>query len=925
MLLTNIRSYLSKNNELCSLVDDCEADIIALTETWLTSKVSNSELLRCNKSYNIYRCDRTNTTGGGVLLAVNKCYESFSIPIKCDIESVWCCLSVNFKKIVIGVCYRAPSSDSSFCDNLYDCLNQVTVQFPAAEIIIMGDFNFPSICWSGSCPFSSPSSSEANRFIELCADFNLHQIVSSPTRVTKTTSSLLDLVLTSSTDLLSSVVHSPGLSDHNVLHFSITLSLSPSRNRFKTIRDYRRGNFEAINSALSTFLDQFLTNFDNRPLELNWQMFKRKVNKLYNQFIPIKQVFSNNKAPWYNRSLNRLSNKKKRLFRIARHSQCQYKWEAYKNAASTYLAALKASKYSFFHTTLPNMLKSNPKGFWRVFQCNDAQTISLTTPNGDPVPSQQCATILNNTFIQSFSSSRPDNELPHVTPSNFPPMNPIIFEPTGIKKIIKNLKLSSSCGADGITSKFLKNTIEYCSIIFKYIFSQSLRSASLPQDWKMGKVVPIFKSGETHNPLNYRPISLTSIPCKIMEHVIFTHLVNFLEDNNFFCKFQHGFRKSFSCETQLLSFTHDLHTYLDSGFPIDCVFLDFCKAFDKVNHLLLLYKLSVLNIDPAIVNWIRAFLLSRFQFVATNDSVSDMAPVESGVPQGSVLGPLLFLIYINDLPNNISSQICLFADDCVVYRRITTTSDVANLQSDLNHVHNWCVTWRMELNTKKCKYMRVSRSNAASSTYVINNINLESVTAYRYLGVHITNDLSWKHHVEHIISKSNRTLGYIKRNHFLAPSSLKLLLYTTYIRPQLEYASSVWDPHQSILINAIEAVQNRSVRFILANYHRTASVTEMKAILNIPPLAIRRKQARISLFHKIYYHNATLRSLFVQPPPFTSARRDHCHKVKVSFSNTVACAQSFLPKTTVEWNNLPSSIVNIRDPILFKHALINMI
>lgn len=174
------------------------------------------------------------------------------------------------------------------------------------------------------------------------------------------------------------------------------------------------------------------------------------------------------------------------------------------------------------------------------------------------------------------------------------------------------------------------------------------------------------------------------------------------------------------------------------------------------------------------------------------------------------------------------------------------------------------------------------------------------MSSYRYPGVHITNNLSWRHHVQHILSKANRSLGCLKGNYFLALSSLKLLFYTTYAQPQLEYASSVWEQHHSTLIYVIEAVQNRVARFRLRSYHHTPSVREMKAILNIPLYVLRRKQARILLFNKIYHHNVALHLLFIHPPHFTSAHWDHCHKVSVIYCNTVSCSKSLLLKTSVD-------------------------
>lgn len=925
-VFTNIRSFFPKKDDLCSVINDSNADIIVLTETWLNSKITTPELFQCNKQYVVYRSDRTGRIGGGVLLAVNESIDCFSVPINTNLELIWCCLTLSFKKILLGVCYRSPSSDSSFCDDLYDCLNQITTRFHGAEIMLLGDFNFPTIVWSHINPFSYPASAEADRFISICSDFGITQIVSRPTRVTPHTSSLLDLILTSSADNVSTVTHIPGLSDHDILHFTLTITQPKMHRQKQKFRDYKKANYTAINSELSSFLDTFLPLHLERCVETNWSIFKNKIADLVTKYVPLRTVYTKNKAPWYNTYLNRLSNKKKRLFRTAKHSLKQTHWLAYKKAANSYLSALRSAKSSFFNCTLPTLLKANPKRFWYTIRgSTNKPTISLLTCSGDSVPTHLCATILNDTFTQSFSSPKIPDQMPAISPTNYHFMDPIAFDATGIKSVIKKSKPKVSCGVDEINIIFLQNTVEYCSIILQCIYSQSYNSGTIPRDWKTGKVIPIHKTGSTHDPHNYRPISLTSVPCKIMEHVIYTHLVTFLENNNFFTVTQHGFRKHFSCDTQLISFTNDLHVNLDSGFLTDCIFLDFSKAFDKVNHALLLYKLSVINIDPAVINWIRAFLTSRVQFVTVNDANSPSAPVDSGVPQGSVLGPLLFLIYINDLPTHVSSKMCLFADDCVLYRKIIHHSDIMTTQKDLNSINEWCRTWRMELNINKCKSMRISRTNVMSPTYLLNNTPLECVTSYRYLGVHITNNLSWKTHIDHITAKANRTLGYIRRNFSLAPSSLKLLLYTTYIRPQLEYASSVWDPGHVTLIHSLEAIQNRSARFILNNYQRTASITNMKAFLHLPLLSTRRKISRLCLFHKTFYHNTYLRSLWVQPPSYISSRLNHRQKVHLPHCNTVSYSHSFIPQTSKEWNYLPASLTCITDTDNFKLAVQGLI
>lgn len=248
------------------------------------------------------------------------------------------------------------------------------------------------------------------------------------------------------------------------------------------------------------------------------------------------------------------------------------------------------------------------------------------------------------------------------------------------------------------------------------------------------------------------------------------------------------------------------------------------------------------------------------------------------------------------------------------------------LQNDIDAISVWCRTWMMELNITKCKTLRVSRAASSSlPSYYLMNTLLEPVSSYRYLGVHISSTLTWSFHIESIINNANRMLGYIRRNFSSAPIYLKTLLYKTLVRSKLEYASSIWDPGSDTLINSLERIQNNAARFIYRNYSRTASVTSMKNTLHFPSLATRRKYLRLCLFHKIYYHNPYMRAKLMPPPSYISSRTDHQNKVGIMSCRTNACFQSFIPRTSQDWNHLPGPTAGIQDPSLFRTALANTV
>lgn len=246
---------------------------------------------------------------------------------------------------------------------------------------------------------------------------------------------------------------------------------------------------------------------------------------------------------------------------------------------------------------------------------------------------------------------------------------------------------------------------------------------------------------------------------------------------------------------------------MDENQQTDCIFLDFSKAFDRVAHGRLFTKLSTFCHDFLTISWLRNFISFRQQFTVVNGLSSLLSDVTSGVPQGSVLGPLLFLIYINDLPYKNSSRLRLFADNCVVYQKITSDTDHLILQNDLNTIVDWCKNWHMILSPTKCKYMTFSRKHDVSNfQYSINNTFLSKATSYKYHGIQFTPNLSWSSHISTICSKASKTLGFIRRNLRNSPSSVRKLAYLTFICPQLEFASSIWSPHQKYLIEMLESI-----------------------------------------------------------------------------------------------------------------------
>ena len=381
------------------------------------------------------------------------------------------------------------------------------------------------------------------------------------------------------------------------------------------------------------------------------------------------------------------------------------------------------------------------------------------------------------------------------------------------------------------------------------------------------------------------------------------------EINNIFNPLQHGFRKMRSCESQLLEFTNEISENLEKGKQTDVLVMDFAKAFDKVNHNLLLHKLHHYGIQGRTNRWIQAFLQGRSQTVALDGQLSDPVAVQSGVPQGSVLGPSLFLYYINDIQEGLGSTVRLFADDTIVYLTVVSDSDCRCLQSDLDKLATWENKWKMEFHPNKCQVLSITRKkNPIIYNYQLHNHPLEHVTSAKYLGCTINSSLDWDQHISNISAKANNTIGFLRRNLNIASTKTKETAYMTMVRPTVEYASTVWDPYEKSHINKLEMVQRRGARFVTHRYHNRSSVTDMLKDLQWTTLETRRKEARLILLFKIINQDIAVNPFNNLQRPTRLSRTNDSYSYAVPYASTQIRQLSFYPRTIRDWNLLPVEV-----------------
>jgi len=739
---------------------------------------------------------------------------------------------------------------------------------------------------------------------------NFQQSVKESTRK----ENILDIFLTNRPSLVNKCTTIPGLGDHE----AVLTDTNTKANRVKPIKRkimlWNRMDSHALKASAVILRDTFMEKFTTTSsVEDMWSFIKSSLGKMIENLVPTKMSTTRYNQPWINTEIKRLSRQKHRRYIKAKGKpKASKEYRRYIGIKRKCEQKCREAHSKFMSDLISPENDKNNKKFWSYIKSNrkdNTGVAPLQNENGILfTDSSSKANILNDQFSNVFNKNEDKSSIPNKGPSLHPNMSNITITENGVKKLLNNLNPHKATGPDDVPARLLKEIAEEIAPVFTNLFQASLNQGKIPRNWKTANVIPAFKKGNKAKPENYRPISLTCITCKIMEHIISSNLMTHLERNHILTDAQFGFRKNRSCETQLINTVQNLAKLLDNRSQIDTVLLDFSKAFDKVPHHRLRYKLEYYGVSGSTLNWIVDFLYERTQKVVLEGSCSGTASVDSGVPQGSVLAPVLFLIDINDLPDYITngSSTNLFADDSILYREIKSPQDAQLLQNDLENLMRWESDWLMEFHPQKCQILNITNKRTPIKyQYSIHGHNLETVDSAKYLGVHIHRQLNWNTHIDKIVSKANQTRSFIQRNLRKCPESTKELAYKAMVRPVLEYASTVWDPHTQENIKKVEMVQRRAARFVKNQYGQTSSVTEMLHHLQWQSLRERRAQAKVTMFYKITHNVVSLTAPVVIQPIVI---RGYSHRYLIPFARTLTYQRSFFPDTLRLWNSLPPTI-----------------
>ena len=469
----------------------------------------------------------------------------------------------------------------------------------------------------------------------------------------------------------------------------------------------------------------------------------------------------------------------------------------------------------------------------------------------------------------------------------------------------------------------LKELVDFIARLTSILLNRTMEDSTIPGDWKLAFVIVICKKGSKSIAENYRPISLTSVVCKLMETMIKKEIMDHLAQHNLLSPKQFGFISGRSTVTQLLHYLDRCIDKVVNGSVVDCIYLDFAKAFDTVPHKRLLSKLKAYGITGKLLKWIEAFLVGRTQAVKVNGVSSEFKAVFSGIPQGSVLGPILFIIYINDILDNINSEGFLFADDTKIFKTILGKDDAIALQSDIDSLEAWSDKWLLRFNPKKCHVLSLGKIEDTRYTmrYKIYDSELDHVFEEKDLGVTVDMQLKFEEHVASKVKIANAMVGLIRRSFSFLSCYLFRKLYLAFVRPHLEYAQAVWAPHSVKLVNMIENVQIRATK--LFDGLGSLDYSERLRKLNLPTLSHRRARgSMIELWkHFNVYTRESLSSTF-QPRERTTRAHDRQILERIPKDGSRGLqANSFYYRHSKTWNNLPADVVNAPTINSFKNRL----
>ena len=812
---------------------DSYIPFFVLTESHLKARHLDAEI-SC-ENYSIVRADRPQIMKGGVAIYIHNDLAIDNTYIYADtICQAAAVYNSTHNLLIVGI-YRPPTrnlptEEQSFSACLKK-LQEVIKVHEGADIQIYGDLNFPFIEWETREIDHSRRISEQNsakNLLEFMQKNLLLQLVTETTRHDKST---LDLLLTNNDHAIHNVfTEKTNLSDHDFVHCALLYKMKNSHQNVPndTVKseldnlNLNKADFNSIRTDLSSIQWSHILQKENASVEDMFSSFEETITKICASHAPQHRVTSGKKKkiiPKCRRSLHRTRRhvnyeiNKCKYFKMTNYEAKIERLMKKKEKLELQIRDSIKREMEQKEIELISKIKTNPKAFY-TFAKKNAKTYSSVGPLADQDkklhsdPTTMC-NMLQQQYQKAFSDPKSGTKKPpQDKDAKGPTLEDITFTEEDIISAINDIPVNSAPGPDKITSKLLKECKKEIAPALLIIWRTSLDTGQIPDILKKQSIIPIHKKDSKAIPANYRPVSLTSHITKLFERILRKHIVAYIENNHIIHNSQHGFRPGRSCLTQLLHHVDSILYILEANQNADVIYLDLSKAFDKVNHAILLHKLELSGISGKLLTWIKNFLTNRTQHVVIDGATSSTAKVLSGVPQGTVLGPVLFIIYMNDLHRVIKNSLLkCFADDSKLIKSIQNLEDREKLIQDLKEVLKWTEDNSMKFNADKFQLLQHGRNNGLKIPYDLPDQKLEHSQTVRDLGTNVSEDLKWKKHVNTLTNQATSTASWVLRTIKCREVEAMLTMYRSFVMSRLEYNSPVWNPARIGDIIKVEAVQ----------------------------------------------------------------------------------------------------------------------
>lgn len=744
---------------------------------------------------------------------------------------------------------------------------------------------------------------------------------------THTKGNILDLIMTNCSEKIIEVSDAGrlGKSDHCILKMIVDFQPT-SQCRQGSRYNWSRADIDTMQSDMTRV--HWRETLQGRTIESAWTLFKDTLSQTVEKNVPKCGIRTQLRNPWMTRDILRLIRRKRRKWREVKFSKRPEELEEYRALEKETAKKIRNAKRKLEKDLAAGSDKNNRK-FAKYIK---SKTKSKTTVGpllskdkklitGDKEIAEELNKFFSSVFTQEDLLNIPEPDAEAINRA----MEPVFVTQQQIRNKIRKLRKDAAPGPDGITPSILQRLEESVVVPLEIIFNMAIESGDSPQDWKIANVTPIFKKGTKGDPGNYRPVSLTSVPCKIFESIVKDRVMSHLLDNNLIRNSQHGFMPGRSCATNLVEFMDFVTRSVDEGKPVDIFYLDFAKAFDKVPRKRLVKKMVAKGLEPAVVNWIENWLTGRTQHVNIQGEKSESCDVDSGVPQGTVLGPTLFTIYIDDLEVDMEElkldvKLVKFADDTKGGKVVTSIEDRDKLQQALNCLCDWAEKWGMSFNLSKCKIMHVGLHNPQYD-YYMRGTKLGTTDEERDIGVLVTKNLKPSAQCSQAAGRAMSVLGQLRRNFHYRDRHTFLKLYKQYVRPHLEFSSPAWSPWLQGDKYTLEKVQEKAIKMVAGL--RGSTYEEKCAELGLKTLEERRGGQDMALVHK-FLTERTGTDLFRLTAAQGRARTRQAageHGLAVQFSRTDARKYSFAVRAVENWNKLSEDVKTSQNSKVFKNRL----